>query len=52
MLKKYIISNKKLQENAREQAEISNRADNLLTLMCDKTKAADYFVKQSPYIQK
>lgn len=43
---------KKLGENARRQAEKSNRADALLTLMCDKARAADYFVKQTPYIQK
>jgi predicted nucleotidyltransferase len=43
---------KKLSENARKQAEISNKADNLLTLVCDGAKAADYFVKQSPYMQK
>ena len=43
---------KKLGENARKQAEFSNKADVLLTLMCEEILPADYFVKQTPYIHE
>ncbi|MBR5322947.1 MAG: nucleotidyltransferase family protein [Clostridia bacterium] len=41
---------KRLEEGARRQAEFNIAADGLLTLMCEKTKSADEFLKKKPYI--
>jgi len=41
---------KKLSGKSKEQALFAQKADALLTLMCEKTKEADYFLKQKPYI--
>lgn len=43
---------KKLGDEARKQAEFSNSADILLTLMCEEVLSAGYFLKQGPYIHK
>ncbi len=42
---------KKLTGRAKQQAIFSQKADSLLTLMCEKPKEADYFLKQRPYIK-
>jgi predicted nucleotidyltransferase len=41
---------KKAEEGARLQAEFNIKAESLLTLMCEKTKSADEFLKKKPYI--
>ncbi len=41
---------KRAAEDARKQAEFNLAAENLLTLMCEKTKSADEFLKKKPYI--
>ncbi len=41
---------KKLEGAARKQAEFNIFSDNLLTLMCEKTKSSDVFLKKIPYI--
>ena len=41
---------KKLEGVAREQAEFNLYSDNLLTLMCEKPKKADAFLKKTPFV--
>ena len=41
---------KKLTYKAKEQAIFAQKADSILTLMCEKPKEADYFLKQKPFI--
>ncbi len=41
---------KRAEEGARLQAEFNIKAESLLTLMCEKTKSADEFLKKKPYI--
>lgn len=41
---------KRLTGKAKEQALFAQRADSLLTLMCNDVKEADHFLKQKPYI--
>ena len=43
---------KKLDGLARRQAEKNIGADSLLTLMCERAKRADTFVKRTPYVEK
>jgi len=43
---------KKLEGNARQQAETAFASDALLGLMCDSIKETDYYIKQKPYISK
>lgn len=41
---------KRAEDGARKQAEFNLAAESLLTLMCEKTKSADEFLKKKPYI--
>ncbi len=41
---------KKLEEEAKRQAEFNLLSENLLTLMCEKPQKADEFLKKTPYI--
>ena len=43
---------KKLSENALRQAELSNKSEALLSLMADNALSADFYLKQTPYIEK
>ena len=43
---------KKMDEQAQKQHQLSNKADKLLTLMCEKPLPSDYFIKQKPFIEK
>lgn len=42
---------KRAEEGVREQAEFNLAAESVLTLMCEKTKRADEFMKKKPYVE-
>ena len=42
---------KRAEEGARKQAEFNLAAEGVLTLMCEKTKSADEFMKKKPYVE-